>query len=105
MWKLKIVFLLIIYFSGFATAIYCLAPQDRMDCKAAGIFQNSGLKESQNLTEFKNMCQKAYNKASASLSNLKEEDIKEAFNRGIQAIKEEIAKNSQNAQGKEDSND
>ncbi len=25
-WKAKLVFLLIIYFAGFATAIYCLAP-------------------------------------------------------------------------------
>ena len=27
-WKSKFVFLLIIYFAGFATAIYCLAPVD-----------------------------------------------------------------------------
>ncbi len=25
-WRIKFVFLLIVYFSGFATAIYCLAP-------------------------------------------------------------------------------
>ena len=25
-WEMKIVFLLVIYFAGFATAIYCLAP-------------------------------------------------------------------------------
>ena len=25
-WKTKLVFLLIVYFAGFATAIYCLAP-------------------------------------------------------------------------------
>jgi hypothetical protein len=25
-WKAKLVFLLIVYFTGFATAIYCLAP-------------------------------------------------------------------------------
>lgn len=25
-WKAKLVFLLIVYFAGFATAIYCLAP-------------------------------------------------------------------------------
>ena len=25
-WRIKLVFLLIVYFAGFATAIYCLAP-------------------------------------------------------------------------------
>jgi hypothetical protein len=25
-WRIKFIFLLIVYFSGFATAIYCLAP-------------------------------------------------------------------------------
>lgn len=27
-WRGKIIFLLIVYFAGFATAIYCLAPVD-----------------------------------------------------------------------------
>lgn len=30
-WRTKFVFLLIVYFSGFATAVYCLAPTPEQD--------------------------------------------------------------------------
>lgn len=34
-WRAKFVFLLIVYFSGFATAIYCLAPTPERDADSS----------------------------------------------------------------------
>ena len=34
-WRIKFVFLLIVYFAGFATAIYTLAPVDEKNTKAS----------------------------------------------------------------------
>ena len=35
-WRSKLIFLLIVYFAGFATAIYCLAPvTDERACKTS----------------------------------------------------------------------
>ena len=45
-WRVKFIFLLIVYFAGFATAIYCLAPapknQMRPTCEKS--FASSALK-------------------------------------------------------------
>lgn len=112
-WKTKIVFLLIIYFAGVATAIYYLAPDGRMNCQAAeysynsGNSGNSGAYQSQNAAntggKFKELCEKAYAKAAASFNNMDTEQFKAAFNRGIEKLKE-MAKNSQNTtvEGAED---
>jgi hypothetical protein len=114
-WKTKIVFLLIIYFAGFATAIYYLAPADSRQCQAAeysynsGNSGNSGAYQSQNAANtggrFKELCEKAYAKAAASFNNMDTEQFKAAYDRGMKAIKE-MAKNSQNtnttAEGAED---
>lgn len=35
-WRMKFVFLLIVYFAGFATAIYCLAPAPEGQSEQAG---------------------------------------------------------------------
>jgi hypothetical protein len=36
-WRIKVVFLLIVYFLGFATAIYCLAPApENKSCQLSG---------------------------------------------------------------------
>jgi len=45
-WKTKLIFLLIVYFAGFATAIYCLAPvpENRTSQVAEKSFVNSALK-------------------------------------------------------------
>ncbi len=98
MWKLKLVFLLIIYFSGFATAIYYLAPNGRMDCKAAEYSYNSGsaTQDSAANGSFKQFCEKTYTKAAAKIMDMKEQDFKDAFNRGMQSIKE-MVKNSPNS--------
>jgi hypothetical protein len=45
-WRIKFIFLLIVYFSGFATAIYCLAPAPENQSNRADqeSFFNSALK-------------------------------------------------------------
>jgi hypothetical protein len=99
MWKAKLVFLLVVYFAGFATAVYYLAPNGRMDCQAASYSNssdNSGVVESdkpQNNTSalFKGY----YDKAAASFNNMDTEQFKAAFNRSIEKLKE-MAKSSQN---------
>ena len=45
-WKIKLIFLLIIYFAGFATAVYCLAPVPENQTSPYGekSYVNSALK-------------------------------------------------------------
>jgi hypothetical protein len=45
-WRSKLIFLLIVYFAGFATAIYCLAPapDNRASQLSEKSFVNSALK-------------------------------------------------------------
>ncbi len=45
-WRTKLIFLLIVYFAGFATAIYCLAPvpENRADTASEKNFVYSALK-------------------------------------------------------------
>ncbi|MHC4423300.1 MAG: hypothetical protein ACYS0C_02590 [Planctomycetota bacterium] len=45
-WRSKLIFLLIVYFAGFATAIYCLAPVPENQASQLGekSFVNSALK-------------------------------------------------------------
>jgi len=45
-WKAKLVFLLIVYFAGFATAIYCLAPAPEAQVGEEG-FAHSAVKSEQ----------------------------------------------------------
>lgn len=54
-WRGKLIFLLIVYFAGFATAIYCLAPvpenQDLKSCEKGlvySVFQSDELAQSFN---------------------------------------------------------
>ena len=41
-WRVKLVFLLVVYFAGFATAVYCLAPvpenQAKADCEEGFVY-------------------------------------------------------------------
>ena len=107
-WRSKFIFLLIVYFAGFATAIYYLAPSGREGCQGqdyqAGSYSSSSDNESQSSGSalFKDFCDKAFAKASASFSSMTAEDLKESFNRGMQKLTE-IAKNSRNSvEGAED---
>jgi len=105
-WRSKFIFLLIVYFAGFATAIYYLAPSGREGCQGyqAGSYSSSSDNESQSSGSalFKDFCDKAFAKASASFSSMTAEDLKEKLNRGMQKLVE-IAKNSRNSvEGAED---
>jgi len=57
-WRSKIVFLLVVYFAGFATAIYCLAPTPESSTHRAG-------------------------QKSAFLDTLKSDDFARSFNSGM----------------------
>lgn len=48
-WRTKLIFLLIVYFAGFATAIYCLAPVPENQSSQVGekSFVNSALKSNE----------------------------------------------------------
>ena len=48
-WKTKLIFLLIVYFAGFATAIYCLAPvpENQSSQVEEKSFVNSALKSNE----------------------------------------------------------
>ena len=101
MWKAKLVFLLIIYFAGFATAVYYLAPNGRMDCKAASFSNSSGSSGAVESNKSKDstsvLFRGYYDKAAASFGNMDKKELKAAFNRGIDKLKE-MAKSGQNTQ-------
>jgi hypothetical protein len=103
-WRSKFIFLLVVYFAGFATAIYYLAPSDRGQCQAAS-FLGSSDDGSQHIDNaaVKDYCNKAYAKASASFSNIDWQALKEKFNCAVQKLVEK-AKNSRNkpVEGTED---
>lgn len=97
-WRSKLLFLLIVYFAGFATAIYYIVPSES---KASCGYYNSdnGQGDTGVLGRFYD---KAIEKASASFGGMDSQDFKENFNRGLQKLKE-MAKNSPNtAEGAED---
>jgi hypothetical protein len=105
-WRSKFIFLLIVYFAGFATAIYYLAPSGRETCQGyqAGSYSSSSDNESQSSGSVvvKDFCNKAYAKASVSLSNVDWQALKEKLNLSVQKLVE-IAKNSRDSvEGAED---
>ena len=57
-WRIKLVFLLIVYFSGFATAIYCLAPAT--ENRSSRLFENG-----------------------SAFSELKSDEFAQSFNAGL----------------------
>ncbi len=103
-WRSKFIFLLIVYFAGFATAIYYLAPSDRGQCQAASFLSSLDSGSQGNASALcKGYYDKAYAKASESFSQVDWQDLKERFNRGLQKLMEMANKNSQNAaEGAED---
>ena len=60
-WRSKLIFILVIYFAGFATAIYCLAPAPRNTANITG-------------------------ERSFAYSELKSEEFAEAFNEGLHQL-------------------
>ena len=87
-WKSKFVFLLIVYFAGFATAVYNLAPSDAKGSVASAYVANgSGYDYA---AAFANLRDKAV----ARLKEVDTQKFKDAFNRSVQKMLE-MAKNSQ----------
>jgi hypothetical protein len=87
-WKGKFVFLLIVYFAGFATAVYYLAPSGENNNVVSASFTSSSDKDY--AAAFANI----RDKVAAELKNVDTQKYKDAFNRGMQKLLE-MAKNSQ----------
>jgi hypothetical protein len=87
-WKGKFVFLLIVYFAGFATAVYKIAPSGEKGSDASAYVSNGS--EYDYAAAFANL----RDKAAAKLREVDTQKYKDAFNRGMQKLLE-TAKNSQ----------
>jgi hypothetical protein len=94
-WRSKFIFLLIIYFSGFATAIYYLAPNGRITGGSSG-YASSPVSQSSSTGAFDGFYDKACAKASASFSGMDSKEFKEKFNLGMQKLME-MSRNSKAA--------
>lgn len=102
-WRSKFIFLLVIYFAGFATAIYYLAPNGR----AAGGSSSylNGLADQSNSDSsgrFRGLYDKACAKASANFSGMDSREFKEKFNLGMQKLREMSRNSKAVASGSED---
>jgi hypothetical protein len=84
-WRSKFIFLLVVYFAGFATAIYYLAPDGRANCGSPS-YASSPAGESTGV--FDGFYDKACAKASASFSGMDTKEFKEKFNLGMQKLME-----------------
>ncbi len=93
-WRGKLISLLIVYFAGFVTAIYYLAP-DRNQCQAADYYGTDNGSQHIDSAAVKDFCNKAYTKASESFSQIDWQDLKERFTNCVRKLTEK-AKNSQN---------
>lgn len=91
--------MLVIYFAGFATAIYYLAPNGRADF-GAGSYASSPAGQSDSAGGLSGMYDKACAKASASFSGMDSKEFKEKFNLGMQKLRE-MSRNSKAAAGSE----
>ncbi|MCD4831376.1 MAG: hypothetical protein K8R02_06155 [Anaerohalosphaeraceae bacterium] len=90
----KVVFVMIVYFAGFATAIYYVAPSG---AKANYQEQYQG---GYNLKErpaksgvMDKLFEKTYSKASGTFAGMSSEEVKEKFNLGFQKLIEMSRRN------------
>jgi hypothetical protein len=81
-WRSKLIFLMIVYFAGFATAIYYLAP----DGRAKGGYSYSSNEQSNDAGIFADLYNKASAKACAGLSAMNSEEFKEKLRLGMQKL-------------------
>ena len=79
-------FLLIVYFSGFATAIYYLSPNGRSGSDASPSAYSSDGKESKAVAVLSSLRDNAYGKVAAGFAGMDQQEFKAAFDRGMQAI-------------------
>ena len=92
-WRSKFVFLLVIYFAGFATAIYYLAPDGRQSQSRDSNGAVSLSDQSSDAGVFSGLYDKACAKASANFSGMDSKEFKEKFNLGMQKLME-MSRNS-----------
>ena len=90
-WKSKLLFMLIVYFAGFATAIYYLAPGGIQSRDSNGAVGSAD--QSDSAGRFNGLCDKACAKASASFSGVDFKEFKEKFNLRMQKLME-MSRNS-----------
>jgi hypothetical protein len=92
--KSKLVFLLIVYFAGFATAVYYLSPNGRAgpaSAYASGGYENNGV-----MAALTDMGQKASGRISDGFANMDKDKFRAAFDRAMQAVRD-MTKSRQNA--------
>jgi hypothetical protein len=87
-WKAKFVFLLMVYFAGFATAVYYIAPQGSGDKGVSTSFASSSDKD------YAAALASIRDKVAARLKEVDTQKYKDAFNRSMDKLLE-MAKNSQ----------
>lgn len=101
-WRSKFLFLLIVYFSGFATAVYYLAPSGINDHQTDNYSYMSDEKSGNNSSAFDRFCDKATSRAYAGFAGMNSKEFKEYFNRGLQAIRAMTRNNQTCTEGGED---
>ena len=107
-WRGKLVFLLVVYFAGFASAVYYLAPSGREGSQADSYYNsNDSSQNDSNVVLFERFCDKCdkvYTKAYASFANVDWTGLKEKFNRGVQKLIEKVksSRSSSSDEGSED---
>jgi len=78
-WRSKLLLMLIVYFAGFATAIYYLAPSNETASRGADA-----------LNKFASCASK---KVTAGCAAISKYDFKGAYNKGMQSIKDMKTRN------------
>jgi hypothetical protein len=95
--KSKFLFLLIVYFAGFATAVYHLSPDGRVGPETA--FASGGSEDqgqSKAVDVLTSIRDKTYGKVAARFANMDREEFKAAFDRGMEAVRN-MARSSQSS--------
>ena len=85
-WRGKFLFLLIVYFAGFATAVYYLAPSGREGTQDSFYSTQANTGEGESARVLTQIRQKAY----ASLANVDWTGLKERFSCGIRKFVEKV---------------
>ena len=85
-WRGKFLFLLIVYFAGFATAVYYLAPSGRESNQSSFYSTQASTTEGESTGVLSQLREKAY----ASFADIDWTEFKEKFNRCMQKIIEKV---------------
>jgi hypothetical protein len=98
-WRGKFLFLVIVYFAGFATAVYYLAPSGGEGNQGSFYSTQMNTGEDESTGALNQLREKAY----ASLANVDLTKFKEAFSRCMHKLIEEVKNSrSSNVEGSED---